>query len=54
MLMSVFLQSLSNNWGTSLVIWWLSVHAPNEVGQGLISGQDTRFHMPQLRPGIAK
>ena len=35
--------------GTSLVVQWLRLHAPNAGGLGLIPGQETRFHMPQLK-----
>ena len=36
---------------TSLVAQWLRLHAPNAGGPGLIPGQGTWSHMPQLRPG---
>ena len=35
--------------GTSLVVQWLRLCAPNAGGPGLIPGQGTRSHMPQLR-----
>ena len=35
--------------GTSLVVQWLSLHAPNAGGLGLVPSQGTRAHMPQLR-----
>jgi len=35
--------------GTSLVIQWLRYHTLSEENPGSISGQGTRFHMPQLR-----
>ena len=35
--------------GTSLVVPWLTLHAPNARGPGSIPGQGTRSHMPQLR-----
>ena len=38
--------------GTSLVVQWLGLHAPNAGGLGLILGQGTRSHMPQLRVHI--
>ena len=38
----------------SLVVQWLRLHAPNAEGRGLIPGQGTRFHMPQLRPDALK
>ena len=31
------------------MVWWLRVHAPSAGGLGLIPGQGTRSHMPQLR-----
>ena len=55
--------------GTSLVVQWLRLCAPNAGGLGLIHGQGSRFYilqpkiphattkkfcMPQLRPSIAK
>ena len=54
--------------GTSLVVQWLRVHAPNAGGGGLILHQrskshmlqlkqnkkDPACHMPQLRPRGAK
>ena len=40
--------------GTSLVVQWLRVHDPNACGPSSIPGQETRSHMPQLRPGAAK
>ena len=43
------------------MVQWLKLHAANAGGQGLIPGQETRSHMPQirvcmpkLRPGTAK
>ena len=36
-------------WGTSLVVQWLRLHAPNTGFQGSISGQRTRCRMSQLR-----
>ena len=41
-------------WGTSLVVKWLRLSTPNAGGPGLIPGQGTRSHMPQLRPSIAQ
>ena len=35
--------------GTSLVVQWLRLHAPNAGAQGSIPGQGTRSHMPQLK-----
>ena len=34
---------------TSLVVQWLRLHAPNAGDPGLIPGQGTRSHMPQLK-----
>ena len=39
-----------NKAGTSLVVQWLRLHAPNAGGLGSIPGQGTRSHMLQLRP----
>ena len=35
--------------GNSLVVHWLSLHAPSAGALGLIPGQGTRSHGPQLR-----
>ena len=35
--------------GTSLGVQWLRLHTPNAGGLGLIPGEGTRFHMPQLK-----
>ena len=35
--------------GTSLVVQWLRLRAPNAGGTSSILAQRTRFHMPQLR-----
>ena len=35
--------------GTSLVVQWLRLHAPNAGGLGSIPGQGTGSHMPQLK-----
>ena len=40
---------IEHNAGTSLVVQWLILHAPSAGGPGLIPGQGTRSHMPQLR-----
>ena len=40
--------------GTSLVVQWLRLHTLSAGGQGLIPGQGTRSHVPQVRPGTAK
>ena len=39
--------------GTSLVVQWLRLQAPNAGGLGLIPGQGTRSHMPQLKMSCA-
>ena len=52
-------------WGTSLVVQWLRLHAPNAGGPGSTPGQGTQFfmlqlsvcvpaHMLQLRPSATK
>ena len=35
--------------GTSLVVQWLRLCVPNAGGPGLMPGQGTRYHMPQLK-----
>ena len=40
--------------GTSLVVQWLRLCAPNAGSPGLIPGQGTRSHMPQIRLGATK
>ena len=40
--------------GTSLVAQWLGLCTPNAESPGSVSGQRTRFHMPQLSLGTAK
>ena len=40
---------LRNSEGTSLVVQWLRLHAPNVGGVGSIRGQGTRFQGPRLR-----
>ena len=40
--------SEKESWGTSTVVQWLRLRAPNAGDPGLIPGQGTRFHMPQL------
>ena len=42
------------NGGTSLVVQWLGLCAPNAGDLGLISGQGTRYHVLQLRPSTTK
>ena len=39
---------------TTLVVQWLRLHTFNAGGWGSVSGQGTRLHMLQLRPGAAK
>ena len=41
--------SKTESTGTSLVVQWLRLCAPNAGGVGLIPGLGTRFHMPQLK-----
>ena len=38
--------------GASLVVQWLRLYAANTGGPGSIPGQETRFHMLQLRVHI--
>ena len=40
--------------GSSLVVQWLRLHAPNPGGLGSFPGQRTRSHMLQLRTGAVK
>ena len=35
--------------GTFRAVQWLRLHTPNAGGPGLIPGQESRFHMLQLR-----
>ena len=35
--------------GSSLVVQWLRLYAPNTGGQGLVPGHGTKSHMLQLR-----
>ena len=44
----------SKQTGTSPVVQWLRLHAPNAGGPGLIPGRGTRSRMLQLRPGTAE
>ena len=39
---------------TCPVVYLLRLQAPDAGGLGLTPGQRTRFHVPQLRPDIAK
>ena len=45
----VLVPDLKSHRGTSLVVQWLRLHAPNAGSLGSIPGQGTRSHMPQLR-----
>ena len=48
---SCFGSELRRRWqgqGTSLVVQWLSLHAPNAGGLGLIPSQGTRSHVLKL------
>ena len=36
--------------GTSLVVWWLRLHASNAGGKGLISGQGTKLVCREVSP----
>ena len=49
-----FLIDLKHFRGTSLVVQWLWLHTINTGALGLIPGQGTRSHMPQLRPSADK
>ena len=40
--------------GTSLVVQWLRLHAPNAERMGSVLGWGIRSHMLQLRPRAAK
>ena len=48
------IQSCKEKKGTSLVVQWLRLQAPNEGDPGSFPGQGTRSLMLQLRPGAAK
>ena len=39
--------------GTSLVVQWVRLHAPNAGGTGSIRGWRTGSHMLQRKPGTA-
>ena len=41
--------TIKNISGTSLVVYWLRLRAPQAGGLGSIPGQGTRSHIPQLR-----
>ena len=45
----VFITSGLQVWGTSLVVQWLRVHAPNARSLASTPGGGTRTHKPQLR-----
>ena len=47
-------QKKNKIFGTFLMVQWLRLHASRTEDPGLIRGQATRSHMPQLRPDIAK
>ena len=47
----IYLNSTS---GTSFVVQWLRLQALSAGGPGVIPGQGTRSHMPQLRPSSTK
>ena len=47
-------QLIQKTAATSLVVQQLRFHAPNAGGLGSISGQGSRSHRPQPRPGAAK
>ena len=40
--------------GTSLVVQWLRLRAPNAGGLGSIPGKESRSHILQLRPRAAE
>ena len=42
-----------NNVGIFLVVQWLRLHAPEAGSLGLIPGQGTRSHIPQLSSDAA-
>ena len=43
-------ERFKSSWnGTSLVVRWLKLLAPNAGGPGLIPSQGTIYHIPQLR-----
>ena len=42
-------QRVSRHQGTSVVVQWLRLCSPSVGGSGLIPGQGTRSHMPQLK-----
>ena len=48
-------QTLKGLWsgGSSLVVQWLRLHAPNSGGLGSTPGQGTRSHMPRLKTPCA-
>ena len=45
----VLFSSKNGHQGTSLVVQWVRLCAPNAGGLGSIAGWGTRSHMPQLR-----
>ena len=53
--LAVFVYPFKNKCpGTSLVVQWLRLQASNAGGLGLIPGQESRYHMPQLRVHMPK
>ena len=52
----LYLNKHTNRLGTSLVVQWLRLSAPNAGGLGSIPDQGTRSRMPQLKilPAVTK
>ena len=48
------MEKMISELGTSLVVQWLRVQAPNAQGLGSTPGQQSRSHMLQLRPSTTK
>ena len=48
-LASIRMAIIKNTRGSSLVVQWLRLGAPNARGPGLIPGQGTRYSMLQVR-----
>ena len=53
-LVVLFLHYRKKAAGTSLVVQWLRLWAPNAGGPNSVPGQETRSYVPQLRPGAEK
>ena len=56
-ILSVWKYKTERKWtlsGTSLVVQWLRLSAPNAEGLDSVPGQGARSHMPHLRPSAAK